>query len=385
MIKCLSLFSNVGIGETYFRKFGVEVVVANELLPERAEFYKHLHPNTNMICGDITSKKVQDDIVKACRKHKGVDLLVATPPCQGMSIANAKRAEKDDPRNSLIRNVVTLVSRTKPKYVLIENVPGMSRKSTVILDEGGASTSIMSYLMDEVGPYYDIVYRVLNASDYGTPHHRKRLITLLSRKDCELWHHPTPCQNQITVRGCIGGLPSLESGEDSDIKWHSMKHKIHNDNHIKWMRHTPTGKTAFDNPEHFPKILDCDIPLAKGVGWPNPPVRAYLPTRRIKGFKTTYKRMEWDEPAPTVTMANGSVNSQNNCHPGEQMPDGTYSDARVLTIKELIHIVGLPSDWIDDMEHTKERENLTRKVLGECFPPMMAASIIKTLPILRDQ
>jgi DNA (cytosine-5)-methyltransferase 1 len=371
MMNCLSLFSNVGIGETYFEKFGVEVVVANELLPERAEFYKHLHPNTEMICGDITSQEVQNRIVRACKGYGPIDLIVATPPCQGMSIANAKRSEKNDPRNALIRNVVSLVSKLKPKYVLIENVPGMSKRKTAILDEEGNSTSIMSYLMDSAGPHYDITYRILNASDYSTPHHRKRLITLLSRKDCEMWRHPDPHEKKITVRQCIGDLPSLESGEDSDIKWHSMKHKIHNDNHINWMRHTPTGKTAFDNPVHFPQILDYET---KGPCWS---------IRPIKGFRTTYKRMEWDEPAPTVTMMNGSVNSQNNCHPGNLLPDGTYSDARVLTIKELIRIVGLPSDWIDDLEHTKSRETLTRKVLGECFPPLMSASIIKNLPCLK--
>ena len=54
-IKALSLFSNVGMAETYLEELGVEVVVANELLPERGMFYNHLYPKANMIVGDITN------------------------------------------------------------------------------------------------------------------------------------------------------------------------------------------------------------------------------------------------------------------------------------------------------------------------------------------
>ena len=45
--------------------------------------------------------------------------------------------------------------------------------------------------------------------------------------------------------------------------------------------------------------------------------------------------MHWDKPAPTITMKNGSISSQNNVHPGRLLPNGTYSDARVLTVAEL--------------------------------------------------
>ena len=46
----LSLFANVGIAETYLDKVGVDITVANELIPERAKFYQHLYPYCNMIC-----------------------------------------------------------------------------------------------------------------------------------------------------------------------------------------------------------------------------------------------------------------------------------------------------------------------------------------------
>ena len=368
-MKALSLFSNVGIGETYFHEVGIEVVVANELEKDRAEFYQKLYPESKMIHGSIVDSEVYETVIREA-KEQNVELIFATPPCQGMSIAHAKRAEKDDPRNSLIKKVVSATLELNPRYVLIENVTGMASKKTFILDDSGNEVNILPYIESELGDKYEIRYEVLDAADYGTPHYRKRLITLLSRKDCEAWEHPAPNEDHITVRDVIGNYPSLESGQASDIKWHSMEHKIHNYKHKKWMQHTPTGKSAFDNDVWAPCVgdeIEVDGKLM--------PI-----SRLIKGFNTTYKRIDWDRPAPTVTMTNGSINSQNNCHPGTEKEDGTYSDARVLTIKELLAVVGLPLDWVDHLEHTQRRENFLRKVIGECFPPRMSLNIVKAIP-----
>ena len=361
--KGLSLFANVGISETYFHDTDVKIEVANELIKDRAEFYKELYPGVNMISGDITDDKVYNNIVTTSLK-KQVDFILATPPCQGMSMANAKRADKDDPRNSLIKKVIQITKKLNPKYVLIENVPGMASEKVFIFGENGEKTNILPYINLKLGNSYNIECQVMNAADYKTPHNRKRLILLISRKDVGLWRHPKPIKEKTTVREAIGHLPSLESGQDSNIKWHSMKYKIHNKNHIKWIENTPSGSTAFDNPVHFPQIIDKNTGLL----------------RKIKGFRTTYKRMDWDKVAPTVTMMNGSINSQNNCHPGRLLPNGLYSDARVLTIKELLFIVGLPKNWVDSYEHTQKRENFLRKVIGECFPPKMSKIIIENIP-----
>ena len=98
-IRGLSMFSNVGLAETYLRELGIEIVVANELLEERAKFYKHLYPQTNMIVGDITEPSIFESVVTAAKEAQ-VDFLIATPPCQGMSCAGSK--DPNDPRNFLI-------------------------------------------------------------------------------------------------------------------------------------------------------------------------------------------------------------------------------------------------------------------------------------------
>ena len=111
----LSLFANVGIAETYLKQEGIDIVVANELLPERARFYQHLYPDCNMICGDITSKETYNQIIAAA-KEKNVEFIIATPPCQGMSYAGHK--DPNDIRNSLIAYVFDAIRDLSPSMYL---------------------------------------------------------------------------------------------------------------------------------------------------------------------------------------------------------------------------------------------------------------------------
>jgi DNA (cytosine-5)-methyltransferase 1 len=225
------------------------------------------------------------------------------------------------------------------------------------INDNGSPVNILDYIKSNISPKYNLSSQVLDAADFDTPQHRKRLITLLSRVN--KWEHPNPLEHRISVRQAIGHLPSIESGQDSKIPWHQGKK--HNKEHIEWMKHTPTNKTAFDNPIHYPKTID----------------KVSGESRPIKGFKTTYKRISWDSPSPTITMCNGAISSQNNVHPGKKKPNGTYSDARVLSVRELSLLMGLPENWLD--KHKDQDEEFIRKVLGEAFPPKLSYHIIKEI------
>ena len=88
-INVLSLFSNVGIAETYFSELGLEVKVANEIIEKRSQFYHHLYPNVDIITGDITDTDIFQSIIDKSKNQK-IDFIIATPPCQGMSCAGKK-------------------------------------------------------------------------------------------------------------------------------------------------------------------------------------------------------------------------------------------------------------------------------------------------------
>ena len=118
--KILSLFANIGVAEAYLEELGFQVAVANELIERRATLYSEIYPNTKMICGDITEEETYRKIISSSQVA-GIDIIMATPPCQGMSTAGQQNS--DDERNKLVCQVVEMVKVLKPTYVFIENVP----------------------------------------------------------------------------------------------------------------------------------------------------------------------------------------------------------------------------------------------------------------------
>lgn len=354
-IKGLSLFACSGIAEYYLNKTDVEIVLANELLQERCDIYKHFYPEAEIIQGDI-DKKSNDIISKS--KELGIDFIMATPPCQSFSNAGGKNI--NDKRTPLFLTLIKIIKEVKPKYVLIENVPSFMTSRYNKQEEEKKEEEpeiIQDRFNKELGNSYIITTKILNSKDYEVPQARKRSITLLSLKTEPEWKHPKKIPKLITVRDAIGHLPPLESGEVSEIhKWH--KAKCHNDNHIKWMSHTPTGQTAFKN--------EVEYPQKDG--------------RKIKGYNTTYKRIEWDRPSPTITMSSGSISSQNNVHPGnkyEKNGETLYDNARALTVYEIMLLTGLDDNW--DPPTTNEK--LVRDIIGEAVPPKFLYHIIKNIPV----
>ena len=345
MIKGVSLFANVWIAETYLKECWIDIVVANELLLERCKFYRNSYPDCDMIPWDITTKEVYNEVLKKSLDQK-VKFLMATPPCQWMSVA--WKMNENDPRNTLIIKAVDMILDTNVDNFLIENVPQALR---TYIQVNWEKILIPDYIHQRLWDKYTISYNVLDASDYGTPQIRKRAIILGSK----FWEWKLPeKEKKITVQEAIGDLPSLESWEISKIKYHNGPK--HSANHILWMKHTPTWKTALDNEVYYPN-----------KDW-----------RKIKWFNTTYKRIDWDRPAPTITMCNWAISSQNNVHPWRKLEDWTYSDARVLTLKEIFILTWLPDDWEPPVWAS---ESLIRKIIGEWVPPHLIERLIKNMPL----
>lgn len=367
--KALSLFSSAGIAETYFDRHGIEVKVAAELLPERVKLYKHLYPDVNMFQGDLTDETTFAMVIEAAQKS-GCDFIIATPPCQGMSSAGLQK--KDDPRNRLIMQVVSAIKIIKPKFVIIENVPEILTTSIKIENEW---VNINDYLENELSEeYYFNNNKRVNAMYYGVAQSRERCVYLLCHKDTGIhWEFPAPSDRVTTLRDAIGDLPSLDP-DVTDItveererlfpnyeekkeaglrvsKWHyPPRHKIR---HVIAMMHTPEGCTAWNNEIYYPTLANGE---------------------KSKGFKNTYKRQWWDKPAYTVTKYTSRIGSQENGHPGVAIVDSPdeqtriWSDARVMTIFELMRVSSLPDDWNIPGNASS---NVLREVMGEGVPPRL--------------
>lgn len=349
-IKAISVFSSAGIGELLLKNTNVEVIAANELLPKRAECYSHFYPNTDMYCGDITLDQTQDYMVSAAQKS-GAKMLIATPPCQGLSTLGKNKKQihyEKDKRNYLILSALNIIDRCDFDYVLIENVPTFLE---MYFPYENDYFKLEEILNKKYSSKYIIEARVLNAKDYGICQSRPRAIIKMYKPD-KKWSWPSE-EKEITLREAIGYLPSLESGESSDIPWHFAKK--HNERAVLALKHTPTGKSAIANEVYYPKKEDGT---------------------RIKGFHNTFKRMDWDQPCPTRTTFSGSMSSHNNVHPGRLLPDGTYSDARVLTLLETFIVSSIPEDIDFPKDST---DTFIRTVIGESIPPKLMMKVIEKI------
>lgn len=103
---------------------------------------------------------------------------------------------------------------------------------------------------------------------------------------------------------------------------------------------------------------------------------------RITGYGNSYKRMRWDYPAPTITMRNEIVSSQENVHPGRPLPDGLWSDARVLTLRELLIVSSLPPDMDIPANLT---ETAFRQLIGEGIPPKLMKEIMRGIVLNHEE
>jgi DNA (cytosine-5)-methyltransferase 1 len=345
-----SLFSSIGIAETYLQDAGIHIVAANELIRERAALYQTLYPESKMITGNILDGNVFKSLLK--NTPEKLDFLIASPPCQGISIAGKNRNVEQmlgDERNYLVFKIIDFIKLKLPDFVLIENVPAFFKMVLPYKNQHLKVTEILTLVF---GKEYNIEAGVYDTAEYGIAQRRTRAIVKLYRKE-KKWGQPVKSKEIITVEDKIGFLPSIEAGQKSKIKWHFARK--HSSRHVEWMKHTPTGRTAFENAKHFP---------VKPNG------------EKIKSYNTTYRRIKWDEPAPTITMRNDAISSQLNVHPGRKLKTGVYSDARVLTPLELMLLSSLPQDW-NIPGNTPEL--LIRKCIGECIPPLLIKNIVSQI------
>lgn len=342
----ISMFSSGGVAETYFEKLNIHIALANEIVKERADYYSHFYPSAEMIQGDIMEPIIFDRYLSRA-KALNPKFMIATPPCQGMSSLGKKEYETDK-RNYLIFATIDVIDALDLDAIVIENVPKFLK---LYFPYEGGLYRIVDVLKMRYSNRYNIESVVVNAKDYGVPQSRPRAIIKLY-KDKYSWQLP-PKESEITLRMAIGHLPSLSNGEHSNIKYHyALKHS---EMQVECLSHTMEGCSAMKNLVFYPKKANGE---------------------KVSGFHNTYKRMRWDAPCPARTTNSGMISGHNNVHPGRLQADGTVSDARVLSLLELLIVSSLPADWDLPLGY---KESLVRTLIGEAIPPMLMYKILSTL------
>lgn len=375
----VSLFSGSGVGCHGFSTAGFDCIVTSEIIPRRLEiqrFNKVCSIDGGYIVGDIANSDTQKQIYETIQNwlntysQTDIDVIIATPPCQGISVANHKK--KDElVRNSLVVESLKIIKRIEPRYFVLENVRGFL--NTVCTDIDGENKSIKEAIKLNLGGLYNIGFKVLNFKDYGSNSSRTRTLLIGVRKDIE---EVTPFdlfpgrQEAPTLRELISDLPRLkEMGaiDPNDI-YHSFR--PYDRRMFEWIKDLKEGESAFDNknPRRRPHII----------------VDGKLVPNQNKNHDK-YRRCFWDSVAPCVHTRNDILASQNTIHP---------EDPRVFSIRELMRFMSMPDSyqWSDkslpelnalpDEDKAlflKKNEMNIRQCLGEGVPTQVYVSVAQNI------
>lgn len=364
----ISLFSSAGVGCFGFKRAGFECIATNELIERRLniqKFNKKCKYESGYICDDITAERTKDKIFAEIKRweklgNDKVDVLVATPPCQGMSVANHKKSENEIVRNSLVVESISLIQKVSPRFFIFENVAAFMKTGCTAPDR--TVKAIGDVIQEELSDQYIIISRILNFKNYGSNSSRTRTVVIGVNKEMSEYVSPVELYpayvEDKTLEQVIGGMPKLEWGAICPTDFYHA-FRTYPEEMRCWIHDLKEGECAFDNEDELKrphKVVDGKI----------------VPNIRKNGDK--YTRQYWKRVAPCIHTRNDQLASQNTIHPKED---------RVFSIRELMKIMTIPSDfrWIDksleELNDLPEKSKLAllkkeeikiRQSIGEAVP-----------------
>lgn len=375
----ISLFSCAGVGCYGFKQENYDCIATVELIERRLNVQKHNRKcrfESGYICGDLTIQETQNKVFEEIRLWKeqlltdDIDVVIATPPCQGMSVANHKKGDELK-RNSLVVESIKLIQRIRPRFFVFENVPAFLK--SICTDIDGKDKLIKDAIEIDLEGEYNIAAKVINFKDYGNPSSRTRTLVIGVRKDQK---EITPLelfpdrQEEQTLRQTIGHLPHLtKMGEiwEEDI-YHAFR--PYAPHMLEWIEDIKEGQSAFDN------VDERRIPHREIDG-------QIVFNQRKNGDK--YTRQYWDKVAPCIHTRNDILASQNTVHP---------TDNRVFSIREVMLMMSVPQsfEWsaipyeqlnalsLDEKQKYLKREDVNiRQSLGEAVPTIIFRQIAQKI------
>ncbi|MCB9138934.1 MAG: DNA cytosine methyltransferase [Caldilineaceae bacterium] len=317
----IDLFSGCGGVTQGFKNQGFQVLAAVEWDSITAETYRKNHSEVMMYEDDIRNIQPKE-MLKRCGLHQGeLTVLSVCAPCQPFSRQN--RLPKEDSRTKLVLETLRFVAVLRPKYILMENVPGLNKgKNKKILNK------LIKVLHDNLN-YNVLDPYIVDAVNYGVPQFRKRLILLCSREDIPLsipeTTHASPKEKQngkgnwLTVKDAFQGIHKLASG------WKSRTDPMHQArNHtslnLERLKHIPkNGGSRHSLPDHLQ--LACH---KKGG----------------TGYNDVYGRMDFRKPANTLTTGCTNFTKGRYAHPTANRAITPREAARLQTFPDFYKFEG---------------------------------------------
>lgn len=330
--KLISLFSGCGGLDLGFEQAGFERVYAND-------FDKDAQAVFRLNLGEIDGRDIHD--VPESDIPEG-DILIAGFPCQPFSNAGSRKGVHDS-RGMLYKECLRMIEAKMPKVIVFENVKGLL--STKYIDGRNLASVIVEDLSTIKGIGYNVVYKLLNASDFGVPQNRQRVVFVGIRKDLGktfVFPEEQPKTN-LTLENVLLNIPK-------DVP-----------NQVDW----PLSPQALSMIEHIPQ----------GGSWKDVPDDFLSPRfQRIKAdmkryhSPNFYRRFALDEINGTITASA----QPENCGIVHPLHNRRY------TIREIARIQSFPDDFIF-IDDSPKNIAAMYKVIGNAVPPGLAKVIAQAI------
>lgn len=341
----IDLFCGIGGFSKGFEKAGFKILLGIDNWETSLKTFKENHYDTEVLLKDI--KELNNDILE--KYENKVDVIIGGPPCQGFSMSGKRDAK--DIRNTLFEDMLKVVSIVKPKVVIMENVVGLlSMKS----DKGILVKDLIYERFEKYG--YKVKHKVLNASDYGVPQHRKRVIFIGTKQGEITFPLPSHFEEEtlldnkkITVGDALGNIPNI--GEDEEY----LEPKT---NFQKMMSNGTKKIFNHNKVNHSNEVSQRMSFVPQGGNWKDIPKEYY----NVGGeHSNNYRRLHSKKPSVTMKHATKSM----IIHP-------KYN--RCLTVREVARLQGFYDSFIIHGTISEQHQQLANAV-----PPLLGYSIAKEI------
>jgi DNA (cytosine-5)-methyltransferase 1 len=355
-LSAIDLFCGAGGLSEGFRQAGFTVLAGNDIDEFAGQTFSATHPDAVFLGGPIQGISAKD-LLKAAGLRRGeLDCLIGGPPCQAFSVYNHQRGMHDE-RSGLFREYLRIVEGLKPKWVVMENVTGITS-----VGNGQAVDEILSGLAEHG---YHIETNILKAEEYGVPQERRRILFVGNRLGLPVvWPEPTHGPGRalpfVTVWDAISDLPELRNGEDRGTLPYACPPR---NDYQRYLR-GPSESVSNHSAPRLSKInLQRMQHIPQGGSWRDIPFEL-LPAgmKRAKRSDHTkrYGRMHPDGLSCTV-LTKCDLHWGAYIHP--------FQD-RTLTVREAARIQSFP-DWF----HFAGPRTEQYVQVGNAVPPLLGRQI----------
>ena len=383
-VELCSGFGGIGLG---LRALGITVGRAYDAWDAAVALYNHNAPGGVASRANLLSPSDRSRIIKECKALGELDLLVAGPPCKGFSRLRNGFHDGRNGHNRVLASLPDYVGLLRPRMVLIENVPDLARHRL-----GRTLKDFASRLRrPAAGVRYELSVQVYDASTFGTPQARRRLLILavragerfnqlppstvdLSPLFAALRHGtevPASLQKYLSILAdpedrrlntawqALSDLPLREAGVESDTARyaHSSRTAFQ-----RWAR-AGAGST-FSN-ARTPEVNNTTLARLKHI--PAGGCARSIPTEHLNGlsrrYDSAYRRLHPRAPSTALSTRYDCVYH--------------YQRSRSLSVREYARLQGIPDSVSFPSELTSRRN--AYEMIGNSVPPQLIQGVLRSV------